>query len=1767
MAGPTIKEVLLRFGIDTNSWKSAILELGKLLEQQQKSAALAQENAKKALAEQKAAIQELVAGRKREVEEIQKQAALQKLAGATEAAKAAAHKALAAEGQIQLAQQKLQQELQKTIQAEVQARLQGERLATAEIQKQTAELRRQLAERSIRSATAAPPVGPIGGSSAALQTATQLRIALGTREATELSVVAAERKKIVALADQEIAALRVKGALSAQEQSQLLRLVGLREQQTRLLETGKLASDSQIATAELNLRLAQGEVLSEKELQAEHLKIVALLDQELLALKGQGLQTAEQVAQVRRLTAERAAQAKMAVAPQATVSVAGASPALAAATGLRISMGVQEITDLSAVAAERQKIVALADQEIVALRTKGSLTAQEQSQLLRLVSLREQPVRLLERESLAGKAASASQQAITQLNLRLAQGEVLSKKQLAAEHQKIVSLLDQEIAALRAQGIENAKQVSQVRRLTAERANQSRMAEGGASGVKGFAEQFATGFTSRMMGTLTFAVFTAEGLGRILESLTMKMKEFIESTGPLTQVREQFEKLASTAGLEPVKFIDDLRSATHGLVDDTLLYRNANLLLQSGVKVNRDQIIQLTQATVALARAQGKDASQAIESLNRFFLTGYARSLAWTTGVNASQLQMRGLARAGDQAASATLRLQQATEVLTAQWHAIGEPALTYTERLKQLEVAQHRFGEELALSIQKSGGFQFLLDFLDKAVQEINEWTEKAIGFGETIGEGFAAATEALKGFWQGLNTTAELFKTLVETVVKLAIPDVFSADSISSEFINRLTTIAGLFNTIAQFITLWSGAMTELGLRTIYTLKEMEVSGREFEHWLITGVSHVKEAEQEQHRLHLEFLARMEEAGAQEKKDLVALQDLYEGKKGSEQYKIVVAAPAQLQTDVQEMEHEKQMAKVREQLAIQTAKFQLEQTQTRIKREQDLLQEQYDRGLIQIKDYLAQKKRLENEDFAARVENSNKEYAAKLAFASKDNELVALTARLKKEQANQDYETHKASRDKQYEDDIRSLAKEVEAGTMTPAQAKITGKDLEAQYQAQTTRIESIRTITLKIADEEMSQYYAKQALDAKQHAQELEKIDQERIAKSHALTEEELHDLEAAHKSYESATLQVEKGRIAERKILLEDELKGGNVSAQSYLDSRIGIVRDEFRAEKAEADLQYQYSKKSETDLATYKKQMADAATKQQKELTDLSIHEDEIRVKATESMYDRSQEILEGQLKFHQQAEPFEGIIASQEKQIPILQTLIALEQQRIKAQQAFLDDTDKYNKATGTLNEKWVNVYLSQQKSVDSLQGYIEKLTAAQFSVKLMTGSFQEFSQGFSAVAETFSGKTATWIQNIGQQFSVMSKRAEELSKTAIALHEWNIGRIQKQQGAQAAKKELTPQEIIAETATSVKDSGEGLKDALASSHKEVELWNTALKTSTTEIETEIGRLVPSLGTLTSSVLDAAGKISGAMPRGRTPVSEVAAGTVNRGTLPTSPTTSAQSLSELPKMQKGGPVKRTGPVVVHEGEHVLTKEEVDFYKKILEKYHLPLDTDLQTFIKAGHWEGKEFVPAIAARQTPKGMAPYQKPETEEHKWLRKLLPSFQEGGSPAKTGPAFLHAGETVLPANLSSIFREFITALSSFSRTLTSFKPSFLTATPTGSSVSPFASKAVVAAALKPAVPESTMDVVTAQKSVLAASLPKPGALLLPTDEFLASLQKMNEGLLSTVDPLLKFVESIKQVVPAAPKVTSGLQDLESGFKGFGDIFSKDKEKSGKAV
>ncbi len=659
-----------------------------------------------------------------------------------------------------------------------------------------------------------------------------------------------------------------------------------------------------------------------------------------------------------------------------------------------------------------------------------------------------------------------------------AAAQVAQQRQIAAAQKTIQAGVNAQITSQKLVTAQIQTQTAQLRQQ-ALIARQQQIAQRKPGGGGGHGGHGGGGFLGSLFGGLpgagivaqmTSAVAAGELFAHVLEKIIDKFAEMMKSISPMGELKEQFEKLSASAGIEPTQFINDLRKATQGLVQDTNLYRNANLFLQSGVHASQSDIVKLTEATVGLARAQGKEAPEAINALNRFFLTGRAQTLAWVTGIQRGNFEVAGLAKGVDQATRSGVQFKQALAVLTQQFAAIGQPALSYKEVLDQVENSVTRILQQFTLGLVQSDGFKAFLKSLSEGADWLGKIADKAADFGAKFGVAFSVALEVAKVFF---DTLEEIGSTLMDTwrslttVIQEAL-NLFGNASTTDDFTTRLTTLKGVVVTLGQAVTLLVGGIRELVnvTRLLTSLDRIDQAWKKFkDREKIIGDSTMGSIENQN-------------------KSLTAPAK-------SQEYELKFAAPTTVQTEEQQIAAEKKIAKVKEEIAIETAKILLTQTQTRIQKEEELLQVQYEQGLLTIKEFLDKKADLEKQDHEAKLKQLKSEYEAKAQYTRIESEQQRTLAEERIAQAKADQAMRELNLQSLKADLQTKLAADT---TKTPEEKKKIGGEIDEKAEAYSVLLKNSAKASIRMAQADLDEVNAKNILDQKKYQADREKENEE-------------------------------------------------------------------------------------------------------------------------------------------------------------------------------------------------------------------------------------------------------------------------------------------------------------------------------------------------------------------------------------------------------------------------------------------------------------------------------------------------------------------------------------------------------------------------------------------------------------------------------------------------------------------------------------------------
>lgn len=333
-----------------------------------------------------------------------------------------------------------------------------------------------------------------------------------------------------------------------------------------------------------------------------------------------------------------------------------------------------------------------------------------------------------------------------QLSAEVAKG---LEKQISLERQKLA--LQQ--AQLRATGMTAA----------ASKEQSERGAVGGvlAAGARGL---FGGGLLGGVAGGIIGGMAAVEGIQLLMEGVRELGKALMEASGPAQTLRLEFEKLATRKGNDPAELLQKMRVATHGMAADAALFQTANVSLRSNMKLTTDQMVKMLGMTVDLARLNGKDVPQALNAFTRAMETGQPFILARTLGLTNLQRGMQQLPRGIDPAVAATVRMNQMFIAMSdAINKGIKPVAVTLPELFTQIGVAEKNFLDGVAEGVFHTGSFATNIQAMSKALTDA---MPKIVEVGKAVGEGLSAAVKWL------IDHGPEL-KIWVEALVAVKIAD----------------------------------------------------------------------------------------------------------------------------------------------------------------------------------------------------------------------------------------------------------------------------------------------------------------------------------------------------------------------------------------------------------------------------------------------------------------------------------------------------------------------------------------------------------------------------------------------------------------------------------------------------------------------------------------------------------------------------------------------------------------------------------------------------------------------------------------------------------------------------------------------------------------------------------------------------------------------------------------------------------------------------------
>src|ERR1035437_8062866 len=313
-----------------------------------------------------------------------------------------------------------------------------------------------------------------------------------------------------------------------------------------------------------------------------------------------------QILQTRRVPLVGATGTQLGItAPQAV-----GADAQEAALALRLRMNQGEALSNAQILAERKAIAVQAEKDLNILRQKGPLNDLDKRKQAELLTFHERITSQIKQQELADQrvvtqesrraqiaqqlkdrqaiaatrlVVSPQNQEIARLRAQAAELELAGSGKTMAIHQRILTILNQQRAAIESKVNLDKADNAELNRNSAMRERESaiiagRGGTGGGGGGGGILGSLGGGLAGGMgIGRLAAGVFSgvmmAQVVGSMVGGMVRSTVGLVENIGQLEHLRDTYEQLGKVKGTDTTKFLDQMRMATHDLVGEIPLLR------------------------------------------------------------------------------------------------------------------------------------------------------------------------------------------------------------------------------------------------------------------------------------------------------------------------------------------------------------------------------------------------------------------------------------------------------------------------------------------------------------------------------------------------------------------------------------------------------------------------------------------------------------------------------------------------------------------------------------------------------------------------------------------------------------------------------------------------------------------------------------------------------------------------------------------------------------------------------------------------------------------------------------------------------------------------------------------------------------------------------------------------------------------------------------------------------------------------------------------
>lgn len=383
-----------------------------------------------------------------------------------------------------------------------------------------------------------------------------------------------------------------------------------------------------------------------------------------------------------------------------------------------------------------------------------------------------------------------------------AQAQINQERIKHAALQSQTSQLQSQIAMRRAETEEIKRQMAALNLRNAQARMGGGVAQGG--GVGG-------ALTQGIFGSVFGGVIAGQGVVGLVESgihmaerFIDKIKETVVESGNLVKVRDQFEKLARGANLDPKKYLNDLRAATEGEVPQMQLMNLANAGLKSRM-LSPEKVTELTGAMAKLAEASGKEATDGVRALSAALLTGRTRSIAMAAGLTTAELKMKDLPPTMTEVQRGAAQMEQIFDKVTKKAKALGESPDTFADAMDRMKTSMKDAYLSFGEGVNASPGMQMLIELLTGKAKGINEGENKYRDIGTKIGNAFAVSVPVMMQFWDILKQIVKVAGTAADAVFTLFTGASSGADSAARSIGNvgkMIVVVGSVFQLIVNSV-----------------------------------------------------------------------------------------------------------------------------------------------------------------------------------------------------------------------------------------------------------------------------------------------------------------------------------------------------------------------------------------------------------------------------------------------------------------------------------------------------------------------------------------------------------------------------------------------------------------------------------------------------------------------------------------------------------------------------------------------------------------------------------------------------------------------------------------------------------------------------------------------------------------------------------------------------------------------------------------------------